>query len=153
MAHALNLTMPLKQDVETQKTLAHIKSIFADNIQPLIDAALRKSEIVHFGRVLVIDDKYIQVITEYDGGHKEYTEFFRRQLPDVFKTIFSLVEGAPDWNTMDEHAFFEFAKKHQITSLGRSTTGDTGVTGEAAGYLFCAYDDREVRDLLPLLKD
>ncbi|RVJ72542.1 hypothetical protein [Sinorhizobium medicae] len=152
MAHALNLTLPLKQDLHSQAALEHIKVIFADKIQPEIDRALKVSNIVHFARVLVIDNKYIQVITEYDGGHREYTEFFRRELPEVFKAIFSLVEGAPAWDSMDEHTFFEFSKKHQVLSLGRSGFGDTGVNGEPAGYLFSAYGTKEVKEILRLLK-
>lgn len=148
MAHALNLTMRLKQDQQSQSALAHMKGVFAEQIQPLIDAALLKSRLVHFARVLVIDDRYIQVLTEYDGGHKEYTEFFRRELPEVFKAIFSLVEGAPAWDTMDEASFFAFAKNHQVTSLGKSPFGDTGVDNEPAGYLFSAYGERSVEEML-----
>ncbi len=57
-------------------------------------AMLRKSQIVHFARVLVIDNRYLQVITEYDGSHTDYTEFFRTALPDVFGMLFSLAENA-----------------------------------------------------------
>jgi hypothetical protein len=152
MAHALNLTLPLKQDMETQKKLETMKATFADHIQPKIDRALRESKIVHFARVLVIDNKYIQVITEYDRGHKEYTDFFRIELPEVFAAIFSMVEGAPDWESMDEMTFLEFSKKHQIMSLGRSDTGDTGVTGEPVGYLFSAYGTHEVEEILEKLQ-
>jgi hypothetical protein len=31
---------------------------------------LRGSRIVHYARVLVIDDQYIQVITEFDGDKR-----------------------------------------------------------------------------------
>jgi hypothetical protein len=52
MPHALNLTIPIKQDEATKKKLAEIEKDFATKIQPKIDAALRKSKIVHFARVL-----------------------------------------------------------------------------------------------------
>ena len=90
MAHALNLTLPIKQDPETLAKLQHVKAVFAKEIQPKIEKALRESQIVHFARVLVVHDKYLQVITEYDGGPMEYTEFFRQALPDVFGVLFSL---------------------------------------------------------------
>ncbi|MBY5549926.1 hypothetical protein HFO61_24480 [Rhizobium leguminosarum] len=40
-------------------------------IQPAITNALKKSEILHFARVVVIDKKYIQVTAEYEGPHQE----------------------------------------------------------------------------------
>ena len=92
MTHALNLTLPIKQDAETQAKLKNLEAIFADKVQPAIEAALKKSKIVHFARVVVIDNKYIQVITEYEGSHQEYTEFFRRELTPIFAAIFSLAD-------------------------------------------------------------
>jgi hypothetical protein len=152
MAHALNLTLRIKQDPETQKRLAYIASIFRAQIQPKIDAALRKSQIVHFARVLVIDNKYLQVITEYDGSHTDYTEFFRKELPDVFGMLFSLAENAPDPAAMgDANKFFEFSKSLQVRSLGESTDGDVDQEGHVAGYLFSAYGAREVKEILAKL--
>jgi len=146
MAHALNLTMRIKQDPDTLKRLAQIASIFASQIQPKIDAALRKSQVVHFARVLVIDNKYLQVLTEYDGDHQDYTEFFRKELPDVFGMLFSLAENAPGPEAMqDANKFFEFSKGLQLRSLGNSADGDD------AGYLFSAYGNREVREILAKL--
>jgi hypothetical protein len=153
MAHALNLTLRIKQDPDTQKRLAQIAAIFASQIQPKIDKALRDSQIVHFARVLVIDNKYLQVITEYDGTHVDYTEFFRQQLPDVFGMLFSLAENAPPPAAMnDQNAFFEFSKSLQIRSLGDSVDGDTDQEEHLAGYLFSAYGNREVKEILPKLK-
>src|ERR1700750_368363 len=115
MAHALNLTLRIKQDPDTQKRLAQIASIFPTQIQPKIDKALRESQIVHFARVLVIDNKYLQVITEYDGTHTDYTEFFRQKLPDVFAMLFSLAENAPSPDALsDPNAFFEFSRGLQL---------------------------------------
>ena len=70
MTHALNLTLPIKQDAESQAKLKHLADIFAAQVQPVIEAALRESKLVHFARVVVIDNKYIQVITEYEGPHQ-----------------------------------------------------------------------------------
>jgi hypothetical protein len=153
MAHALNLTLRIKQDPETLARLAAIAAAFPTQIQPKIDAALRESKIVHFARVLVIDNKYLQVITEYDGDHEGYTEFFRTKLPDVFAMLFGLAENAPDASAMaDKKAFFEFSKGLQVRSLGEATDGDTDQEGNQAGYLFSAYGDRRVDVILPLLK-
>src|SRR5690242_5753367 len=73
MITALNMTVPLKQDPESLAKLQKLKEMFADHIQPEIDRALRKSKIVHFARVLVIHDRFLQVITEFDGDTQEYT--------------------------------------------------------------------------------
>lgn len=52
MTHALNLTLPLKQDQESQEKLAELAAVFKDRIQPKIDEKLRESRLVHFARVL-----------------------------------------------------------------------------------------------------
>jgi hypothetical protein len=149
MTHALTLTVPIKQDPATQDKLAALAANFTDHVQPAIDAALKKSQIVHFARVVVIENKYIQVITEYEGPHEEYTEFFRRELTPVFKAIFELADGAPDVN--DSIAFWEFAKDHNIRTLGTSTSGSTDLDGKPAGWLFSAYDGRDVKTILAAL--
>ena len=124
MITALNMTVPLKQDPASLKRLQLLKAIFADQFQPEIDRAVRKSGIVHFVRVLVIDDKYLQVITEFDGKPEDYTEFFRRELPHVFKPIFELAEGVPPWEKLnDQNTFFEASQRLNVKALGRSTDG------------------------------
>jgi hypothetical protein len=149
MTHALNLTLPIKQDAATQAKLKHLADIFATQVQPVIETALRESKLVHFARVLVIDNKYIQVITEYDGPHQEYTEFFRRKLQPIFAAIFELADGMPD--VSDTNAFWEFTKEHNIHSLGKATDGSTDFSGNPAGYLFSAYNHKTVEQILPAL--
>jgi len=149
MTHALTLTLPIKQDPATQAKLAALAASFTDKVQPAIAAALKKSGIVHFARVVVIENKYIQVITEYEGPHQEYTEFFRRELTPVFGAIFELAEDAPD--VKDTNAFFEYSKNHNVRSLGSSTSGSTDFDGASAGWLFSAYDGRDVKTVLAAL--
>jgi hypothetical protein len=153
MAHALNLTLKIRQDKEAMATLAQVKADFATKIQPIIDAALRKSEIVHFARFLVIDDLYIQVLTEYDGDHKAYTDFFRKELPQLFGLLFSLAVAPINPAVLgDSEKFFEITKGLQVRALGETTSGDIEQDGRAAGYLFSAYGDHEVREIKGLLK-
>jgi hypothetical protein len=145
MTHALNLTLPLKQDPESQAKLEELAEAFETLIQPKIDKALDDSGFVHFARVLVIDNKYIQIIT-----HPEYTKFFRERLTKIFEKIFALAEGAPDVNDPDE--FFKYAKKHNIRSLGMSTSGSTTFDDppnppKPAGYLFSAYHGKSVQEI------
>ena len=143
MARALNLTAPLKQDPDTQQRVKELAATFADRVQPLVDSALAKSQIVHFARVLVIDNKYIQVLTEYDGDPMAYTEYFRTELGPVFEQIFSLVEGAPPWAELDNpNSFYEFTHKLNVIALGNATSGDRD-----QGFLFSAYGDRTVREI------
>jgi len=143
MARALNFTAPLKQDPDTQQRVKELAATFTDRVQPLVDSALAKSQIVHFARVLVIDNKYIQVLTEYDGDPLAYTEYFRTELGPVFEQIFSLVEGAPPWAELNNpNSFYEFTHKLNVIALGTATTGDRN-----QGFLFSAYGDRTVREI------
>jgi hypothetical protein len=154
MAHALNLTFKIKQDAETLQKLQDVKKVFASQIQPAIDSVLTSCKLVHFARILVIDDRYMMVLTEYDGDHLAYTEFFRVNLPDVFKMMFSLAEGAPPWDQINnQDDFFNASKVLQVRSLGESTTGEPDANGGVAGYLFSAYGQREVKDILAKLAD
>src|SRR5687767_11621117 len=142
MITALNMTVPLKQDPESLAKLQKLKEVFADHIQPEIERALRKSKIVHFARVLVIHDKFLQVITEFDGDPEEYTEFFRRELPHVFKPIFELADGAPPWDELnDQDSFFQASKHLNVKALGRSEDGR-----EEQGWMF-SYFPRTVREI------
>lgn len=143
MALSLNFTAPIKQDPESQQRLQNLAAVFAHEVQPVIDAALAKSELVHFARILVIDNKYIQVLTEFDGDPMGYTEFFRTELPTVFEYIFSLVEGAPPWKEIDNpNDFFEYTHSLNLKALG--TSGDTGYDH---GYIFSAFGDTTVREI------
>lgn len=151
MPHALNLTIPIKQDDATKAKLAKIAADFPTVHQPKIDAALRKSKLVHFARVVNVHGLFLQVITEYDGDHKAYTEFFRKELPDVFATLFSLADGAPSFGDLNSNTFYELSKKMNLRSLGESTLGETDDQGNPEGYLFSAYERRNVADVLKKL--
>jgi hypothetical protein len=143
MAIALNLTAPLKQDPDSQQRLQQLAAVFAEQVQPAMDAVLARSEIVHFARVLVIDNKYIQVLTEFDGTPEDYTEFFRKELPSVFQAIFSLVEGAPPWDKLNNpNTFYEFSHGLNVKALGASAVGNEG-----RGYMFSAFGDTTVREI------
>jgi len=151
MTHALNLTLPLKQDDDTKGKLENLKEIFTEKIQPKIDEALRKSKLVHFARVVVIDDKYIQVITEYEGDHLAYAEFFRKELTPVFAAIFELAEGGTD--VTNPASFIEAARKAHQRSLGTHTAGGLDISGQPEGWLFSAYDHKDVRTIQAALEE
>jgi hypothetical protein len=143
MPYALNLAAPLKQDPESQQKIQDLVNSFADTVQPALDAALAKSEIVHYGRATIIDNKYMMVITEFDGEPSQYAEFFRTELGEVFQAVFSVVEGAPSWEELNEpNTFFEY-----MDSLDRRALGKSSETNEGRGYLFSAYGDMTVREI------
>jgi hypothetical protein len=143
MAIALNFTVPLKQDPQSQESLRHLVASFAQDVQPALDAALSRSQIVHFARILVIDNRYMQVLTEFDGDPMDYTEFFRKQLGPVFQAIFALAEGAPPWDELNNpNSFYEYTRTLNLPSLGTSTVGNEG-----RGYLFSAVGDTTAREL------
>jgi hypothetical protein len=136
MPIALNLTLPLKQDAETQEKLAAFGTAFAEHVQPRMDKALRESELVHFARVYVIENRWLLVLTEFDGDPIDYSEFFRLELTDVFKFVLSLVEGAPPWEQIDNKVrFFEYMQKHNPASLGENVGDEFN-----RGYLFSMFD-------------
>ena len=142
MAHTLNMTLRMKQDPETLAKIKHVREVFATQIQPAIDAALKKSELVHYARVVIIDDKYIQVLTEFDGDPKVYTTFFLKALPEVFKTIFSLGENVPSWEELqDEDRFFETTAGLNVASLGAQADAP------GAGYMFQAFGNTTVKEM------
>jgi deferrochelatase/peroxidase EfeB len=148
MATALNLTFPLKQDAGSQASLQHLVAAFATQVQPVLEEKLAESEVVHFARVLVVDNRYLQVITEFDADPVTYTDFFLSELPHVLETIISLVEGAPPWEELsDPTAFFRYVQGRNVKALGTSTDGD-----EREGYLFSATGDTTVREMTARLR-
>jgi hypothetical protein len=141
----LNLTLPLKQDPQSQAMLEQLVAGFGAQGQPVIDAAVRKSEIIHSARLLIIDNKYMQVLTTFDGDFFDYTEFFRQQLGPVFQVIFGmgLIENGPAWdeiNTPD--GWYEYTRQHNVRSLGDSISGNPD-----QGYLYAPFGETTVREL------
>ena len=144
MATALNLTLPLKQDADSLAALQRFVETFAEEVQPVLEAKLAESEVVHFARLLVIDWRYLQVLTEFDTDPVAYTDFFLQELSEVLERIFSLVEGVPPWERLsDPVTFFTQMQRFNVRALGRSTDGNV-----TEGYLFSALGDTTVRETL-----
>ncbi len=142
MVQALNLTAPLKQDADSQARLQQVIDTFEGTLRETVEAALTKSETVHYARFLVIDRKYIQVLTEFDGDFMQYTEFFRQELGPVFELLFSLAEGAPPWEELNNpNGFAEYAGSLNLPSIG------TAIGTDGQGYLFSAVGDATVREI------
>jgi len=135
--NTLNLTLPIKQDLITKAKLVFLQNKFNRELKEKVDAALKKSEIVHFARFLLIGDDFLQVLTEFDGDFKEYTDFFATELGDVFKELFTVVEGAEDIDINDGNAFFEFIKAHNLSPID--------------DYIYTSYPGFSVKDIKPKL--
>src|SRR3954470_7146150 len=134
MAIALNLTAKLKQDPESQAALQQFVAAFPTAVQPKLDVVLREARTVHYARVLIIHNEYVQVLTEFDGDPMLYTEYFRRKLDTVFEKVFSVVEDAPPWDELNNtESFFKYTQKLNLKALGTSADGDP-----RRGYLFSA---------------
>jgi hypothetical protein len=149
MAVPLNLTIPLKQDAQSQAALEKLAASFSATVQARIDKVMAESKIVHFARVVVIEEnqrgRYIQVLTEFDGDPEDYTEFFRKELGPVFEHIFALADGAPPWEELNtREAFYEYTHDLNLKSLGTSTDSD-----HDRGYMFSGVGEKTVRELCP----
>lgn len=151
MPHSLNLTLKIKQDAATLAKLEQFKAAFP-TVQGKIASAMKKSQILHFARVVVFpNNEYIQVLTEYDGSREDYTEFFRRELTDVFALVFSLADDAPPPDQLqamltDPDAFFRYSKDKDYKPLGTSLSDDP-----EDHFVFSAYGNMTVKEILPLL--
>src|SRR5438445_5627875 len=89
----LNATLPLKQDAESQKKLQQLAAEFKTRWVPQVWDVLKRSNMVHYARFTVIENKYLQILTEFDGDFVAYSKFFAKELPDFFRAVFSLVDA------------------------------------------------------------
>ena len=150
MAHSLNLTLEIKQDAETLAKLETFRNVQFPALQGKIAEVMKKSQILHFARVVISkDNKFIQVLTEYDGDRRAYTDFFREELPDVFGVVFSLAKDPFDPQLLkDSDGFFAYTKDKDILPVGNSLSGDPD-----DHFVFSAYGNLTVKQILAALGD
>ena len=126
----LNLTLPLKQDAASQAKLKEFASKFKTDFLPSVWEVLKESRMVHYARFVVIDNKYLQVLTEYDTDFRTYSDFFATRLHPFFATLFTLVEGAPDATlASDRETVYQFIKKYDLPNLGDEAFSAFGPIG------------------------
>src|SRR5262245_27081872 len=116
MQNFLTLTLPLKQDAESQQKLAQLqKHVFnTPEFKKKISAALNESETVYFARFIVIDNKYIQINTTFDGDDREYAIYFFEKLRDVYKPVYELVEQGPTGADFNLENYLSFNEAHKL---------------------------------------
>jgi hypothetical protein len=72
---------------------------------------------------------------------------------DLFQQIFTLANGPEAWGAVNnQKSFYDASKQLQQRSLGMSVYDETDPSGEPEGYLFHAYGNRTVKEILPQLK-
>ncbi len=132
----LNATLPLKQDADSQAKLAAFAKDFEKKWLPKVWDVLRRSQMVHYARFVVIDNKYLQILTEYDTDFLTYSKFFAKNLNDFFEAVFTLVDGippVPPGQQRDMDAAFAY-----IRTIDRPCVG---------GRAFSAYGPRTVAEI------
>jgi hypothetical protein len=132
----LNATLPLKQDPQSQAKLAALAKEFESKWLPKVWDVLKRSQMVHYARFVVIDNKYLQILTEYDTDFLSYSKFFAKNLTDFFDAVFALVDGAPPPGpngARDMDAVFQLIKKLDLPCVG--------------GKAFSAYGPRTVAEI------
>src|SRR5262249_46554116 len=115
MQQFLTLTLPLKQDAASQEQLARLQEgeFKSDEFKKMINAALDESEAVYFAQFLVLDNKYIQIITTFDGDDREYAIFFFEKLQRLYKPVYELVEGGPTDDDFNLQNYLSFNEAHK----------------------------------------
>src|SRR5215475_2512540 len=115
MQKFLTLTLPLKQDAASQEKLARLQEgeFKSDDFKKMIKYALDESEAVYFAQFLVLDKKYIQIITTFDGDDREYAIFFFEKLQRLYKPVYELVEGGPTDDDFNLENYLSFNEAHK----------------------------------------
>jgi hypothetical protein len=117
----LNVTLPLKQDPDSQAKIKDFAAKFATDYWPKVKQVLGDSKMVHYARFVVVGTppKYVQILTEYDTDFRVYTDYFADHLQDFFGAVFGLVEGAPPPGTvMDRETIYKLVKSFDLPCLG-----------------------------------
>jgi hypothetical protein len=126
MPNFLNLTLPIKQDDASQEGVRKFATEFGAASQPIVNAILKGSQMVHHARAIAIESggkiAFPQVITEYDGELKPYTIFFSQYLPTFFAALFQYVEGGLTLAEIkDPDLLMPFIEKYDLPSLGNTS--------------------------------
>jgi hypothetical protein len=122
LPNILNVTLPLKQDADSQAKIAAFAGRFATDYWPTVRKVLADSKMVHYARFVVVGTppRYIQILTEYDTDFRVYTDYFADNLKDFFAAVFSLVEGAPPPGApIDREAVYQLVKRFDLPCLGK----------------------------------
>jgi Dyp-type peroxidase family len=139
MQKFLTLTLPLLQDKDSQSHLNFLREKVFTSQQFIdkIDAALKESEAVHFAKFVIIDDKYIQINTIFDGDplddeDRDYAIFFFRKLEEVYREVYKIAVNGPANDQFNMHNYLSYNSAHRLKPF----------------YTYSAYPDKKVTDIL-----
>ncbi len=128
--------------VLTLKTPADYDDLtqFLSSVKDQMDNAFRTLNIVHFARVVFLDNNTkVAVITEFDGDFPTYVQDFAQALGPLFDALFEHTVEAPPVPVEDPQntqAFIDFSQKYNLP----------------VAYFYSAFPDLTVLNILDLLK-
>ena len=135
MQKTLTLVLTLKSPADYEAA-AQVLSSAKDQL----DNAFRTLNIVHFARVVFLDNNTkVAVITEFDGDFPSYVQDFARTLGPVFDALFEHTVEAPPVPVEDPQntqAFIDFSQKYNVP----------------VPYFYSAFPDLTVLNIIDLLK-
>jgi hypothetical protein len=121
LPNILNVTLPLKQDADSQAKIKALGEKFASVYWPKVKKVLADSQMVYYARFVVIGDppRYLQILTEYDSDFRVYTDYFADNLKEFFDAVFAVVEGAPPAGTpVNREAVYRLVQTFNLPCLG-----------------------------------
>ena len=135
MQNTLTLVLTIKSPADYDAITALVSQA-----RGRLDNAFRTLNIVHFARVVFLDNNTkVAVITEFDGDFSTYVQDFAEALGPVFDALFEHTVETPPLPVEDPQnmqAFIDFSQKYNVP-----------VT-----YFYSAYPDLTVLNILNLEK-
>jgi hypothetical protein len=122
LPNILNVTLPLKQDADSQAKIKALGEQFATVYWPKVRKVLSDSKMVYYARFVIVGDppRYLQILTEYDSDFRIYTDYFADNLQDFFSAVFAVVEGAPPPGTPITREFvYKLVQNFDLPCLGQ----------------------------------
>ena len=113
MQNTLTLVLTLKSPADYEAATQLVAST-----KDQLDNAFRTLNIVHFARVVFLDNNTkVAVITEFDGDFPTYVRDFAQALGPVFDALFKHTIEAPPLPVEDPQntqAFIDFSRKYNV---------------------------------------
>jgi len=135
MQKTLTLVLTLKSPADYEAATQLLSSA-----KDQLDNAFRTLNIVHFARVVFLDNNTkVAVITEFDGDFPTYVQDFAQALGPVFDALFEHTVEAPPVPVEDPQntqAFIDVSQKYNVP----------------VAYFYSAYPDLTVLNIIDLLK-
>jgi hypothetical protein len=131
----LTLVMPIKSEQHAEALGAALDT---QEIRNDIEAALRKLNMVHFARFVVLDGepRRLAVITSYDDKFDDYIMSFTEELGDTFDKLLAFIDAPPPLPVKQHREeFLAYVKDHDL---------------KCAGSFFSAYPQQRVVDIVPV---